>query len=107
ADSQENHFDRIEKDGDIEPEREALDVIEVVLQLLDRVVDGSGVVAPHLGVPGHTGAYVEPLAEIGDLPLELIDEHRPLRARPNEAHVASEHVPELRQLVETRLSQDS
>ena len=37
---------------------------------------------------------------VRDLVLELVDEGRPLRARTDDRHLALEHVPDLRQLVE-------
>ena len=41
-----------------------------------------------------------------DLAAELLDEDRPLGTRPDEAHVAAQHVPELRQLVEAGAAQE-
>jgi hypothetical protein len=43
---------------------------------------------------------------VGDLLLQLVHEDRPLGPRPDEAHVAPEDVPELRQLVDARLAHE-
>ena len=50
--------------------------------------------------PGDPGPHDEPLPVGRDLVAQLLEEGRPDRARADEAHVAAQDVPELRQLVE-------
>jgi hypothetical protein len=65
---------------------------------------GRLVAPPHLREAGQPGADDEPLPVGGQLLRQLLEEDRPDRARPDEAHVALEGVEELRQLVELRRS---
>src|SRR5690606_28098265 len=91
-------------DLEIQPERPVLDVVEVVLDALLEV----GIAAPavHLGPAGDPGLHHVLLHVLRHLLLELRDEHRPLRARPDDRHLALEHVDELRQLIEARAAQE-
>ena len=57
--------------------------------------------------PVMPGLDDEPLPVLGDLLAELLEEGRPDRARADDAHVAAQHVPELRQLVEVGEPQDA
>src|SRR5678815_2844199 len=43
-----------------------------------------------------------PLAIVGNRFVQLLDELRALRARPDEAHLSAQHVQDLRQLVDAR-----
>ena len=59
----------------------------------------------HLPEAGDPGLGVEHAPAVPGL--VLLDLVRQRRARPDQRHVASEHVPELRQLVEARLAQEA
>src|SRR5689334_12256426 len=75
-------------DLQVEGDRPVLDVIEVVLDpLLDR-----GVAAPavDLGPAGEAGLHLVAEHVLRHPLLELLDEERPLGARPDERHVAAE-----------------
>src|SRR3990170_3300148 len=92
------------EDLQIEAERPALDVVEVVLDPpLER-----GVAAPavDLGPPGDPGLHLVAQHVAGDLPAELLHEDRPLGARAHEAHLPAEHVEELGQLVQAEPAQE-
>ncbi len=95
---------RVENDRDVEAEREVLDVVKVVAQLLHGILDGSAVPIPHLRPPRKSGSDRVALGVEGNLRAQLLDEERALGPRTDEAHVPSQHVPELRQLVEPRLA---
>ena len=79
------------------------DVLEVVGELL-----GPGHVArqPQLREAGDARAHDQPLPVAGDVARQLLEEARPDRARADDAHLAAQHVPELRQLVELGGAQD-
>src|SRR5690606_21656083 len=47
------------------------------------------------------------LVVIGDLGAQLLDELRSFRTRPDEAHLTSDDIDELRQLVQSVLAQES
>ena len=78
-------------------DRAVRDVLEIVRELLRP----RGL-ARHaqLREAGHAGLDHEPLPVLRDLLAELLEEGGPDRARADDAHVAAQHVPELRQLVE-------
>ena len=46
-------------------------------------------------------------AVIRELVAEALDEHRPLRSRPYQAHVAGQHIEELRQFVQAVLPHEA
>src|SRR5262245_18312420 len=91
-------------DLDIESHRPVLDLIEIVLEpLLARRV-----AAPAVDLGPSVDACLDLVAQhvLRDAMLELFDEERPLRPRPDDRHVALQHVPELRPLVEVVTSQE-
>ena len=83
-----------------------LDVVEVVLQLFLRVFNGRAVLVAHLCPAGDTGLDAVAHRVIGNLGGELLDEVGPLGARADQAHVAAEHVEELRQFVDAQQPDD-
>src|SRR5437899_1453915 len=88
----------LQEDFQVEGERPALDVVEVVLEaLLER-----GVAPPpvDLGPPGHAGLDLVAEHVPGQLAPKLLHEHGPLRARADQAHLAPQNVHELGKLVE-------
>ena len=58
------------------------------------------------GPAGHARLHRVAGHVVGDRLRELLDEHRPLRPRADQAHVAPQHVEQLRQFVEVRRAQD-
>src|SRR5215471_10991601 len=104
---QQHGLHRIENDEDIEGEREVLDVEQVVLQFLQGVFDAGSVGVPHLRPTRETWPNDVALAIEGDLQGQLVDELRALRPWPDQAHVSLEHVPQLRQLVESAAPQEA
>ena len=56
---------------------------------------------------GEAGLHLVAQHVLRNLVLELLDEVRPLGPRPDDRHVAAQHVPELRQLVEVRAAQEA
>ena len=94
---------RLGDDLEVEPQRAVGDVLEVVRELL-----GPRHLArqAQLGEAGDPGRHDQALPVGGDLRRELLEEQRPDRARADDAHLAAQHVPELRQLVELGGAQD-
>src|SRR5258705_1074149 len=90
----------LQEDLQIEGETPTLDVVEVVLDpLLDRRVAAPAV---DLGPAGDPRLHLVAEHVAWHAAPELLDEARALRPRPHEAHLAVQHVEELRQLVEAR-----
>ena len=92
-------------DLEVERDRPVLDVVEVVLDaLLDRRVAAPAV---DLRPAGQARAHLVAQHVLRDPLLELVDEERPLGPRADERHVAAQHVPELRQLVDVGAPQQA
>src|SRR4051812_26172227 len=100
ASPQEHGLDRLDDDEQIELHRHVLDVEQVVLQLLHRVLEAGAVGVAHLRPPGEPGFDDMALAVERDLLAERLHELGAFGARSDQAHLADEDVPELRQLVE-------
>src|SRR5262245_42020 len=99
---QDHDLHRVEQDRQVEEQRLVLDVEQVVLELLHRVLEARAVPIIDLRPARQPGLDDVALAEVGDLRRQLVDEHRPLGPRADDRHLADEHVEELRQLVEPR-----
>src|SRR5439155_17194983 len=91
-------------DLDVEPERPVPDVVEVVLDAtVERRVAAQSV---HLRPAGDPGLDVVAQHVAGHRGAKLVHVDWALRPRTHQAHLAEEHVPELRQLVERERAQD-
>ena len=92
-------------DLEVETERPVLDVVEVVLDaLLDRRVAAPAV---DLGPAGDPRLHLVPQHVLRVAVLELLDEVRALGPRPDQRHVAPQHVPELGQLVDVEAPEEA
>src|SRR6185295_9199730 len=87
----ENHLYGIEDDEEVEEEREILDVVEVILQLLECVLDRRSVVVLYLGPAGYARFDRESFHVVRDLLLQGDNKLRPLGPRSDEAHVTHQH----------------
>ena len=87
-------------------ERQVLDVEEVVLQLLHRVLDAGAVGVAHLRPAGQAGLHDVALAVERDLPRQVLRRTRAAPAAGRPGSCRREHVPELRQFVEPRPAQE-
>src|SRR2546425_1568928 len=97
--------ERLDENLQIETQAPALDVIEVALDpFLDRCIPPPPV---DLGPPRDAGLHLVAEHVTGHPAPELLHKARALRARTHEAHLAPQHVEELRQLVEAPASQES
>src|SRR5438132_3692870 len=106
ASSEKDDLNSVEQDQKVEEERKVLDVVQIVLELFQRVVDGRSVAVFDLSPARDPRLDGKPLHVEGDLLLKVLDELWPLRARPDEAHVPHEDVEELRELIQTRPPQE-
>src|SRR6185312_3953452 len=100
--AQQDDAHRFEQDQQIEQQRVVLDVVDVVFELLYGVVDGGDVAMPDLRPTGN--ARLDAVADRIEWNLfgEHRDEFRPLRTRTDQAHLAAQHVDQLRQFVDAR-----
>src|SRR6185436_10030427 len=104
----EHHHHRLQDDLQVEQQRPAAQVGEVVvdarLHLLDR--DGLAAQAVDLGEAGNSGLHlVADHVAADQLAVELVVRDR-VRARADHAHAPLQHVDELRQLVERGAAQE-
>src|SRR5262245_36170736 len=104
--SQQYGLDGVEDDERVERERQVLDVEQVVLQLLQRVLDAGAVGVAHLCPTGESRPQNMPLTIEGDLSRQFGDKLRSFRTRADETHVTLEDIPQLRQFVEAAASQE-
>ena len=92
--------DGLREDRDVQPDRPVLEVVEVEP---DQVVEAEARAARDLPEAGHAGEHEVALAVPG---LELLVVAQRQRPRADEAHLAAEHVPELRDLVQREAPED-
>src|ERR1044071_1210466 len=104
--SQQYGLDGVENDEDVECQRQILDVEKVVLQFLQRVLDAGAVGVPDLGPAGEAWPDDMTLPVERNLTRELADELWPRGTRPDETHVTFEDIPQLRQFIEPRATQE-
>src|SRR2546428_780411 len=104
APSEHDDLDRVDHDGEVEPDRRVLDVIEVVTHLLDLFLEAVRVAVPDLCPPGDAGPHRRTERVERDLLCEQRDVRGGMRPRADEVHVAAQDVDELRQLVEPEAS---
>src|SRR6185437_6808660 len=88
------------QDQKIEEEAAVLHVIEIIRQLLPRVLDRCPIGEVYLCPTGDPGLDVGAVTIKRDIARQFFDEVRPLRARTDEAHLTAQHVDELRQFVD-------
>ena len=93
--------DRPEQDLEVQPERPAVDVGEVAARPTGRSSGSWRASTCHRPVIARLHAQAPAVPDV-----VLVDLARERRARPDEAHLALEHVPQLRQLVDARPAQD-
>src|SRR5262245_30592264 len=98
--SLEHRRDRPEQDLEVEPHRPAVDVGEIEL---DPPVEVLLAPSLHLPQPGDAGLHRQPAAMPQVVALDLPRERW---SGSDEAHLAADDVPQLRQLVEARRAQD-
>src|SRR5215204_792554 len=92
-------------DFDVETDRPVLDVVEIVLDaLLERRVAAPSV---DLGPAGDSRLDLVAQHVLRDAVLELLDEVGTFWSWSDDRHVAAQHVPELRQLVEVEPAQEA
>jgi N-acetylglucosaminyl-diphospho-decaprenol L-rhamnosyltransferase len=96
-------LDGHEQNPEIEQERPALDVVEVVLDSLAK--RGPPTPSVDLGPARHSARDSMAEVVVGDIGAEPLDEDRPLGSWANQAHLALEDVEELGQLVDIRPAQ--
>src|SRR6185312_8290463 len=97
------HLCCLQENREIEQQRVVLYVVEVVLQLLERILLRRPVWIAELRPSGDAGLYAVALHVIRNALGELGDELRALRSGPHQAHLPPQHIEELRQLIQAYL----
>src|SRR6187399_879745 len=92
APSEQNGLECLQNDEEVEEHGRVLDVEKVVLQLLERVLRTGAVGVAHLCPARDAGPHHMPLTVVRDLFRQFGDELRTLRPRPDQAHLAAQHV---------------
>src|SRR6266853_6797260 len=92
ASSEKDDLNSVEQDQKIEEERKVLDVVQIVLELFQRVVDGRSVAVLDLSPARDPRLDGKPLHVEGDLLLKVLDELWPLRRSTDVAHTPLDHI---------------
>ena len=87
--------ERLHQDLDVQPQAPLVDVLDIQADHLVEIPDL--VPSAHLPQAGDSRLDADPLAVLVLVPGDLL---RRRRARPHQAHLPSQHVPELGQLVQ-------
>ena len=95
--------ERLRADRQVDGEVSVPQVPEVVREPVGGALGVGGVVAAELRPARDAGLDQEAASQERNRLLQHANELRPLRARADDRHLALEHVPELRQLVEVGL----
>src|SRR6202034_115301 len=93
APPQQHDLDRLEHDQDVQTNGSVLQVKQVVLQFLARIVQRVAVLILHLCPARNAWPHHVAHSVVRNLPAEPLDKFRSLRARSNEMHVALQHAP--------------
>src|SRR5512139_694320 len=105
--SPQHHLRGLEQDHEIEKQAVILDVIEVELQLVHRVFISCAIRVAHLRPAGDAGFDRVAHPVIGNFLCQVLHEIGALWAWADEAHVAEEHVENLRQFVDAGASDEA
>src|SRR5205823_2358689 len=102
APPQDHRLQRLHDDDEIERNRKILDVVEIVLELFNRVFDACPIRVADLRPAGHARLDYVTLAVERDALRQLAHELGAFRSRSDETHFPDEHIPQLRHFVEAR-----
>ena len=89
----------------VKPKRQTMDVVDVILNLADDTGKVRVRRQIYLGQTRQTGSYAKAFAVTWNLTLQVRHEFWSFRSRADQAHVAAQHIPQLRQFVEMREAQ--
>lgn len=103
----EHGFGGFQDDLDVQERVAVLKVVQVVLKFFLGVLDPRGVAVVDLSPAGDAGAEPVAVGVEGDLFFVFGGEFGLLRAGPHDAHLATEDVPELGDLIQAELAEDS
>src|SRR5258708_24756165 len=105
APAEQNDLERVDHNPDVEPERDVLDVVEVVTHLLDLFFEAVRIAIPDLRPARDAGPDRGSKGVERDLLGKQGDVRRRVRPRPDEIHVPAQDVDKLWQLVEPEAAQ--
>src|SRR5690606_22604527 len=105
--SEKHDLDGLQQDQEIEQQAMVLDVEQVELQLLVCVCGGCAIGIAELRPPGQARLHRVAHAVVADFVVELVDKLRALGPRADKAHVAGQHVEQLRQFVQAGLADEA
>src|SRR5262249_6645260 len=99
--TQQDHFDSLKNDGQVERDRKMFDIEEIELQLPLRVFNGRTVLILDLRPSGKPRTDCVPLRKEIQAGVQQFAEIRLLRPWTHQAHGAAQNVEELRQFVQS------
>src|SRR5687768_6394799 len=94
-----NHFNGIYENDDIEKQAMILDIVQVILQLFDRILHRGPVAIANLGPSGYSRLDAVSDVVIRDFGTKLIYKIWPFRTRSNKTHFAVQDIEYLGKLI--------
>src|SRR5262245_9405500 len=101
-----NHAHRTNENDEIEKETSVLQIEEVIRELVFGIVERSAVGIMDLSPTGDARLHRMTLDIIGDVLRQPLDEIGSFGPGSDKAHVAAQHIIELRELIDAQLSDD-
>src|SRR5580704_16424044 len=101
-----NDLEGIDQDENIEKQAIVFDIVQIILQFLNRIFDGGSVLIAYLRPTGYPRLDAMPDVIKRNLLTELLDEKRPFRTRPDETHLAFENIEDLREFINPQFTDD-
>src|SRR5487761_24871 len=102
---EENHFNRLDEDPEIQTNRHVLDIEEVILQLLAGVFDRISICVTDLSPACNARTDDVTKVIVRNLLAEALYELGPFGPRPDKPHVSPQHVPHLGDFIEPEVAQ--
>src|SRR5208282_2350706 len=95
-----------EENDRVQHNRQMLNIEEVVFELDPGLLDARPISAPDLGPAGYPGAQRMPLIVVGDFLFQHTSEIWLFGPGTNQAHIAEQHVDQLRDFVKSELADE-
>src|SRR5436305_125792 len=101
-----HRFDGLKDDQQVQADGHILDVVEIIFHLLARLFHRRTISVVDLRPPGQSGKHNMTHSVVRYLALQPFIEFWTFGTRPHKGHIASQYIPQLRNLVQTGHSQE-
>src|SRR5262245_24440155 len=94
-------LNRPNRDDQVKENTVILNIIQVVGEFRFGILNRGAVRIVDLGPAGDAGTHAQTLAVVGNFARQSLDEEGPFRTRPDEAHVTTQDIENLRNFVDS------